>query len=389
MDGRLVDIQEDETIPETIISSMSFYPQTSPTNSKASVSPTSAYSSNSIAGQPTELSVRDRVSAFQQKVDDSLQNLQAPTHAPPPPPPPKQNGSKSAASAAKTTTAATTAPTTTVANKPDKARLQVMINFLVSERVYINSLNILSTLFAAPLMQKFNSEKSSKRNSALSQLLSSASSTYSNVPSIVMHSSVQLWCHALEQVLNLNKQLIGRLEASVEQKNSDLFGDVFFQYASFTKVLTFFSTFDFPCLIFTVSDFLQVYTSYAEHVHDASYLLNQTPEFTEFRKSREADSFCEMRKLDNLMMEPLARLTRYLYFVAMLLKATPAEHADNTQLEEAKQVMRSTLENVNKAAEKSEQQKKIQALEAQFTGNVKLVKQVLTTCTSSFLRFLN
>ena len=93
-------------------------------------------------------------------------------------------------------------------------RLQLLVEFLVSERIYNHELAILGEMFAAPLMARFQRDRqASKRTSVLSSIFGGGGDKSNDgdgdatvqTPSILAHTPVQLWCHALEQICALNK----------------------------------------------------------------------------------------------------------------------------------------------------------------------------------------
>jgi len=204
-------------------------------------------------------------------------------------------------------------------------RKKIVDELLETEKVYLNSLEIMIKRYLEPLR---------------------SSARFGKEPFEEIFSNV-------EDIFKANKLLCGRLEEACSKWSDESgIGDTFLTEGAVLK------------------PYYMQYTQAYQGAQNSLAVCEKSPAFAAFLK--ETQESCN-ENIRSLQIKPIQRITRYTLLLGDLVKRTPPEHPDYQNLTNSLEKMVQTAKNVNEVVKAGENRQKILNIQNSFLGRMDLL----------------
>eukprot|EP01119_Soliformovum_irregulare_P008184 TRINITY_DN2118_c0_g1_i3.p1 TRINITY_DN2118_c0_g1~~TRINITY_DN2118_c0_g1_i3.p1 ORF type:complete len:592 (+),score=142.31 TRINITY_DN2118_c0_g1_i3:191-1777(+) len=210
-------------------------------------------------------------------------------------------------------------------------RKRIAQELLSTEKVYVDNLDVLVTVFLHPLKTAASGPKHIIKQEAIKAIFSDS----------------------IEVILNYNRRLLAKLEEKISDWSPwQRIGDMFIEFTSFLKVYTQY-----------VKDFPQ-----AQDAFDS--LKAKNTRFSKFLQDCKTNPGTTGLELDAYLILPIQRIPRYNLLLGEMVKHTWADHHDYASLKKALEKMQEVALYINERKREADSINKIVEIQSKFHGKI-------------------
>jgi len=217
-----------------------------------------------------------------------------------------------------------------VATPPSSKRDHIAREILSTERAYVESLQLVTSTFVRPLRES----------------------------GILSQEAVKEIFNGFEDILGINRLLYEELIERLNQwdDSSTCIGDVFLRLLPFLKIY-------------------RVYTStYSTALNRLLDCQQRNPAFANFVSEWETTEHQPPLPINAFLIMPVQRLPRYNLLLDDLIKNTPEEHPDRSDLQRALAEMGSVAHYINESVRQAEARAKMLEVQNSFVGGAAIIE---------------
>jgi len=236
----------------------------------------------------------------------------------------------SAAGADSAPSSSSSSSSSSVATPPSSKRDHIAREILSTERAYVESLQLVTSTFVRPLRES----------------------------GILSQEAVKEIFNGFEDILGINRLLYEELIERLNQwdDSSTCIGDVFLRLLPFLKIY-------------------RVYTStYSTALNRLLDCQQRNPAFANFVSEWETTEHQPPLPINAFLIMPVQRLPRYNLLLDDLIKNTPEEHPDRSDLQRALAEMGSVAHYINESVRQAEARAKMLEVQNSFVGGAAIIE---------------